>query len=461
MRRAQASSLGEAAAPPRPPLAWRLERRMRGSLATLQARDQLLLTLGILWVLLGTAWLARYPATFPLAHVLGLPPVLAWLAFSFAVRRRFWAFYLCDFCYFANALAFLLFSQRLLLPLLLSSPPLGQPPLPPPPPPHSDPALAALFSLCLGPLLLANVFWRTTLAFHSPDKMCSVFIHIAAPLACFALRWFPASDGSSGSGSGSGDASTAPPISPLRHLLLLPFAAYALWQALYLCVTELGWTGALLRSDVRYETSLRFQAASLSKAHALGKGGALGALGSACGVLGSRRNSSSSSSSSTSAAAPTGMDPERPRSKLFFMATQAAYTLATQGLAALAWHSFPFALALVLFVICHTVYQGAGFYVTVFAARYLAEAQASVEEAKGSAGSGGGGGGSSRSTSMPSGSAAAAGSGGGSNASTGASAFPLPPSVAAEQAGVLSSIRARSGGGGAVAAAVPTKAAAK
>jgi hypothetical protein len=57
-------------------------------------------------------------------------------------------------------------------------------------------------------------------------------------------------------------------------------------------VTELGWTGALLRSDVRYETSLRFQAASLSKAHALGKGGALGALGSACGVLGSRRNSS-------------------------------------------------------------------------------------------------------------------------------------------------------------------------
>ena len=442
--------LGDAAAPlppappqaPRPPAAFaRIERRLRASLQTLQARDQALLTLGILWVLLGTAWLARSPATFPLAHVLGLPPVLAWLAYSYALRR-YWGFYLADYCYFANALAFALFSARLVLA-----------PRAPPLPPQHDGALAVVFALCLGPLLWANVFWRTTLAFHSPDKMCSVFIHTVAPLACLALRWLPGEGAAAGAAAAG--APDAAPVSLLQHLLLAPLALYLLWQAAYLCVTELGRTGALLRSDARYETSLRFQAAALSRAHAAGRGGALAAAAAAAGLL--RRPGAA-------------LDAERPAVKAFFMAAQALYTLATLALAALAWHSFPAAAAMVGGVLAHTVHQGAGFYVKVFAARYLSEAQASVEEAKGgggssssSGGSGGGGGGSSssseaatarRSASTPSAApeggaaagfgasaaAAAAAAGAATTTTSSRGAFCLPPSVAAQQASLLDSI---------------------
>ena len=74
------------------------------------------------------------------------------------------------------------------------------------------------------------------------------------------------------------------------------------------------------------------------------------------------------------------LDPNSFRTKVFFMVVQALYTLCTLFVAALAWHSFALNFALLFGVWVHTVFQGAGFYVRVFSARYMEEIKASVDE---------------------------------------------------------------------------------
>jgi hypothetical protein len=373
---------------------------MRSDLSTLQLRDQWLLTFGIIWVLVGVAWVSRSPSTFPLAHVLGLPPVMAWLVYSFTARHRYWGFFLVDFCYFCNLVGWLFFVGRSLAdPFTI-------------PAPSQDGSLAILFSMAIGPLLHANFFWRVTLAFHSPDRMCSCFVHTVAPLACFALRWLSTPNEGIPLLPGA-------PVSTAFHLFFVPLLAYALWQGLYVGITEMGWTGALLKGDARYTSSLRWQVQSLSEALVRGKGGWLGALAESCGIV--DRSSGEPS-----------INPESQATKTFFMASQAVYTVATLGVAAIAWYSFYACMAIVLAVAVNTIFQGAGFYVKVFSKSYLEERSKEVEEAKMIASSASGGGAPlSRSMSTPSCSGGAFSSGPSGTAAqgattAGASATPLP-----------------------------------
>jgi acyl-CoA synthetase (AMP-forming)/AMP-acid ligase II len=110
------------------------------------------------------ALLAAAPRLAPAAYVWSLPPVALWLLYSFT--RNGWGFFLLDFCYFANAAAWLFFLFAPAAPAAAAAA-----------------AFAPLFALATGPLLLAHLFWRVSLVLHSADKMASVFIHTAAPLA--------------------------------------------------------------------------------------------------------------------------------------------------------------------------------------------------------------------------------------------------------------------------------------
>lgn len=329
----------------------KLERRLKRDVATIQLRDQTLFTLGIFWVVLGTWWFTKYPALFPLSHFIGFPFIFGWLVFSYALRpHRKWGFFLIDFCYFANAATWILTLTRL---YGLTAHPQN---------PTKDHLFAVVFCLNMGPLLMANLPWRVSLVFHSPDKMSSEFIHTVAPLCCFAHRWWNGGEETQTLNvlfsllRWKGDA-----IGSTLQLVLHPFLVYLLWQALYICVTECICRGVM--DDARFDTSLRHQASSFNKAAVKGKKGVLHLVALWCGVLKEGR-----------------LDPCSLGAKTFFMGTQALYTLLTLLVAALAWHSFYLNALLIIGVLFHTVFQGAGFYVRVFSERYIEEAKASVVE---------------------------------------------------------------------------------
>ena len=338
--RLDALHLGASADPPIH--VGRVERRLRRDLPTLLLRDQLLFALGIVWLIVATAWLMHAPATLPWAHLLGLPPVFCWLMYSFVRRHRFWGAFLLDFCYFANWLAWLFFLSthaRLL-------PPLG------------DAAFPCVFALVTGPLLLANLPWRVSLAFHSPDKMCSVFIHTFAPFAVYAHRWHTEAGLSAGLGGAPG-----------ARLFAWPLLAYAVWQAAYMGATEVCCYARALRNEPRQLTSLRWQAASFNRVVALGRSsGSL--LHEAAAAVGA-------------AEADGRLESSKWGAKLFFMAAQLVYTVAGLAFAAAAWHWHAAHVALLCGVGLHVIFQGAGFYVRVFASRYLEEAKAAVSAAEG------------------------------------------------------------------------------
>jgi hypothetical protein len=333
---------------PPPIRVGRVERRLRANLGTLLLRDQLLFAMGIVWLMVGTGWLVRSPGTFPWVHLLGLPPVFAWLCYSFIRRHRFWGFFLLDYCYAANALAWCFFLSALTGAL----------------PPFGPRALPCLFALCTGPLLLANLPWRVSLTFHSPDKMCSVFVHTCAPLAFYAYRWH----------TPAGLAATAPG-GGASALLGTPLLVYGAWQAAYLLVTEACCFARLLRSEPRLVTSLRWQVASFNRALLVGRSGLLHDVASAVGATDGEGRLDA-------AAWPT---------KAFFVGSQLAYTLAGLLCAAAAWRWHSVHATLLAGVGLHVIFQGAGFYVNVFSTRYISEARSAVAEvARGGAGGEGG-----------------------------------------------------------------------
>jgi len=330
----------------------RVERALKADISRLFLRDQVLFSLGVVNALAATAWLFAAPRSFPRAFVCALPPVLAWLVYSFGVRR-FWVFFLADYCYAANIAAWLFFVRAEVRGALAGAGG-GGGPAGGAPPPAGDAAFALAFALVTGPLLCANVPWRISLVPHSPDKMCSVFIHVSAPLAAFAYRWH-----------GGGAAGGAAPVATARALLLAPAAFYAAWQVAYLLLTELLCARALAR-DPRFATSLRHLTASASA-------GALRAGGAPSAALRCAR--------ALRAVPPHGVfDARAARTKIFFVAAQAAYTAASLGVAAAAFWSRAANAALLAAVVLAIVFNGAGYYVRVFSDRYRVEAEGKVRE---------------------------------------------------------------------------------
>ena len=352
--RARGSRASSAARAPTPASHWRdarrsppgrVERLLKADISRLFLRDQVLFSLGVVNALAATAWLFAAPRSFPRAHIYLLPPILCWLIFSYGVRR-FWVFFLADYCYAANAAAWLFFARAELRGALGGGGGGG-------PPPAADASFALIFALVTGPLLLANVPWRISLVPHSPDKMSSLFVHVSAPLAAYAYRWH-------GGGGGGGGAAAV----PARALLLAPALFYAAWQAAYLLLTEVLCARALAR-EPRFATSLKHLTAAASAS------------------AGARPSAALRCARALRAVPPRGVfDAAAWRTKAFFVAAQAAFTAGALAAAAAAFFSQALNAALLAAVLLSIIFNGAGYYVRVFSTRYHAEAEDKVREVR-------------------------------------------------------------------------------
>ena len=123
-------------------------------------------------------------------------------------RQRKMELYLLDFCYFVNALVL----------LAVQTPKWWGPRF-----------WKMLYIFSLGPVGIATVAWRCSLVFHSLDKVTTVLVHIFPGCVLTLYRWQRPDF------FGEGDGELRLTMSDSIYSL----GGYLIWQALYLCITEI------------------------------------------------------------------------------------------------------------------------------------------------------------------------------------------------------------------------------
>ncbi|KAI9010239.1 hypothetical protein DFJ74DRAFT_686485 [Hyaloraphidium curvatum] len=269
--------------------------------------DVVRFVLGVFFIAAPCRAVLQSPALAPVFFV-RTAPILLLLRIPHFIRVK-WGFYLFDFCYFASVFAFLECWAR----TRTSGP---------------DPAI---FAMLTGPVLMAHVPWTMPLLPHHLDGLVSIYLHTAAPLVYYVLRWIE---------PGSGPAATVGPW----DLLVRPAGLYLLWQVLYLLVTEVVFA-SVLRQDKDQETSLRFMAIAHRE-------------GSPVVTLARRLNLLAKGEQ---------LDADRWGTKVTFVVVQGIYTAAALGVAYLCWQSFAIHTATMLAVCGHSIRHGLIFYAEHYA----------------------------------------------------------------------------------------------
>jgi len=205
------------------------------------------------------------PGMLPLVYVAYMAVLLPVRAVKYL--RLKWGFFLCDFCYLANAVVL----------LHLTVAPLS-------------PRLAALsFVLADGPLAWAIYAWRTPWVFSSVELTTSVMIHLLPGLALFGNRFFPGPKGAAGVGRALWELAASPlsarpasavatqvretylrlavappdgtwdlsPGEAWAAMVAGPLAVYVAWQLAYWLVVQVLLLG-LFKRDREYQTSFKW-----------------------------------------------------------------------------------------------------------------------------------------------------------------------------------------------------------
>uniref|UniRef100_A0A7S0T9D0 Glycerophosphocholine acyltransferase 1 n=1 Tax=Erythrolobus madagascarensis TaxID=708628 RepID=A0A7S0T9D0_9RHOD len=250
------------------------------------------------------------------------------LARYWTYKKDKFHYFMYDFCYFAQVI--LLISLYAL--------------------PTNQTAAQLNFAVANGPLAWAVVLWKNSLVFHSVDKMTSSFIHLLPPLVTFSMRWddslatrtFPRLVEPFGSGVVM-TATTAEVtkttgailLQLMQRFVLVPLAAYGVWQLLYLIKTEVI-SRRKLETDPEIMTSLRW----LTK-----------------------------DTRSMSYKVITSLGPQRKTST--FVLFQFVYTFVTLLPTILMWHSMLAHAAFLAALFVVALVNGASYYFSVFATRYM------------------------------------------------------------------------------------------
>lgn len=171
--------------------------------------------------------------------------MLGWCAVMVALRvlnysSLGWGYFVFDFCY-ASLLVLALFVYAL---------------------PGHPRLFETVFLLSNGPVMLATLMWRNSLVFHSFDKMTSLLIHSAGPIATYHIRWVGGASYGVADADGplcpssarfQGDAALARELRRLGlrpddaeafcgmgagEALLTSLAVYVIWNAFYLLKTQ-------------------------------------------------------------------------------------------------------------------------------------------------------------------------------------------------------------------------------
>lgn len=217
-------------------------------------------------------------------------------------RQKKWQFFMCDLCYFVQALC-LVFVFGF--------------------PTHTL-GFQIIFTLANGPLLCAMIMWKNRVVFHSFDKMVSVCIHLLPALLTFCWRWY-----------GPYKKETT---FDTWMALKGAFLTYAAWQLLYILLVD-GVCAQRLHRDPDLATSRQYLLQSTMSKHV-----------------------HSFMVSIKLWRADTPFSNTSKRTKLIFVVLQALYTIITFIPVALMYNNFHLHFGIMAFVFIYTLHQGSLYY---------------------------------------------------------------------------------------------------
>jgi len=276
--------------------------------------DKMSFSVSVLILLLSEFLMLSYPSFFKWFYVCMLFPLM--LVRYVDYRDKKYHFFMFDLCYFVNFLsvAHICFF------------------------PNSTWLFETIFVLANGPVLFAIIVWRNSMVLHSVDKMTSLFIHAFPPFYCFTHRWLDTSR-----------VRIASTILSTHSWLLSPTLMYVMWQFTYLLKTEVV-SRSYLEQNVDVETSLRWLARdSKNFTNKLAK-----KVCTRIGVMDQKEKFDSTSL----------------KTKFIFVAFNFFY-FAICILPTTSLFSYKYVhLAVLLFAMFCSVWQGANYYIEVFSERY-------------------------------------------------------------------------------------------
>eukprot|EP00938_MAST-03A_sp_MAST-3A-sp1_P006418 g6418.t1 len=199
--------------------------------------------------------------------------------------------------------------------------------------------LRVLFANTTGPLLSAVWVWKNSAVFHSLDKMTSLFIHIVPALLSFTQRWYT-NDTESKFGLHflMCDDDSKCEMS-LMEWFVYPLASYVLWQIFYLFVTELV-CRKHIEQNPDVSTSMRWLSAD-------------------------RKNGFNKFCKMEE------FDGDTTKTKIVFVTVQFLYTILTYIPVKFCYENFYFHASFLLVTMLKSIWNGASYYIEVFAVRYV------------------------------------------------------------------------------------------
>ena len=314
--------------------------------------DKFSFTFGLFGFFITEGIVLKLPEYYWMWYSVVMTGLLSLRVYSYVVKR--WGFFMFDFCYFVvacNILNCLFFPSNAMF-------------------------WKISFMFSNGPLLVAMLAWRNSLVFHSLDKMTSFYIHFLGALLTFLARWHPVRDVdvmceerlSNSPSTTTVDATLTYvqcPTLTWTDAVVYPCVAYFAWQVLQIILTE-GIFKAMINNDTTLQTSIRWLCKDKRNGmHILCK--------SVCrkiGVFGPTET----------------FDGDQWKSKLIFWVAQFIYTLVTLVPGIIVYHNYWLNVVWLLFVMTGVTWNGASFYIEVFAERYRLQF-ANEKAGKGSANS--------------------------------------------------------------------------
>lgn len=131
----------------------------------MRTRDKYGFVFGILNIMFTSFLLGFNPMYYLTWYTVKYIPLATIRWFRYVQKK--WMLYTFDFCYYANmvTILFIYFGQ------------------------NNQFVFNSIFLFCFGPIIWAIPIFRNSLVLHSLDRITSCVLHIAAPLACFVIRW--------------------------------------------------------------------------------------------------------------------------------------------------------------------------------------------------------------------------------------------------------------------------------
>lgn len=277
-------------------------------------KDKIFFSLGVLNFGLSCGALAGFPSSYPEFYTLQMVTLLPLRLYEY--RKQKWGYFLLDFCYYANLL--------LLLYLWVW--------------PHNSTLFQICYSFANGPVGVAIIAWRNSLVFHSLDKLTSLTIHMSPAIVTSLLRHHIVTDHESSKYS-TAEADQGF-LMQLYYQFWIPIVFYCIWQILYFVKVQV-FDKAKIEKRNRSAEPLKYITSYTE-------------LRKSSGLMKNIINSVS-----------------KKYQPFMFGLAQLAFTMLTMVPVLLFWHSKYLNLAWLLLLLSWSTWNGANFYVEVFAARYV------------------------------------------------------------------------------------------